>query len=166
MYYSDNANWFTAIIIYTKPEGGHMKKPFIQLIFILFFLSLTFACASNTTKSENYTPDQQEIIGFLDELQQKYNSKDQEGFLALWHEKAKIMYSPERIVVSKKEFVEILPKRMEISPVMKLKIHDIKVTGNSAIAKTSGRPHPKALIKPEMKMVRENGRWYLMSWDY
>ena len=143
-----------------------MKRPLFFLIFLIFFLSLILACASNTTKPTDFSPDQREILGFLDELQQKWNSKDQAGFLALWHEKSSIMYSRERIVVSKKEFVDILPERMEISPVMKLKIIDIKVTGNSAIAKTSGRPNPKALIKQDMKLVRENGRWYLMSWDY
>ena len=143
-----------------------MQKTLFQVFFIIFCASLIFACASNTSKSENVSQDQKEVMAFLDELQQKWNSKDQAGFLALWHENSRIMYARERIVVSKQEFVDILPKRMEISPVMKLNIIDVKVTGNSAVAKTSGRPNPSALIKQDMKLVRENGNWYLMSWDY
>ena len=77
-----------------------------------------------------------------------------------------IMYSKERLVVSKKEFADILPKRMEISPVMELKIIDIQVNGDSAIAKTSGSPNKRDTIKLNMKLVRDNGKWYLMSWDY
>ena len=143
-----------------------MKKQFTKAFFIIFFSSLLFACAENAIKPENRSPDQNEIVAYLDELQQKWNSKDQTGFLALWHEKSRIMYSKERIVVSKEEFADILPERMKISPVMKLKIIDIQVNGNSATVKTSGSPNQRDTIKMNMKLVRENDEWYFMSWDY
>ena len=138
-----------------------MKK--VSVLLLVFFIS---ACAGNSVKTENLSPDQKEIMVFLNELQQTWNTKNQDGYLALWHPNSKIMYSRDRVVVSKAEFAQILPERMKLSPVMELKVSDIKVTGNSAIVKASGRPDGRTLIHLDMNLERENGKWYLMSWKY
>jgi hypothetical protein len=51
-----------------------MKKPFSHVFFIIFLSSLIFTCTNSASKSEDFSPDQSEILGFLDDLQQKWNS--------------------------------------------------------------------------------------------
>jgi hypothetical protein len=75
------------------------------------------------------------------------------------------MYGGERTVASKQEYAQLLPDRMKRNPTIKLHAPKIRLGGDNAKVQVN------AIIRGTtvawtMHAVRENGRWYLMGWEY
>ena len=143
-----------------------MYRRFFSLALPILACVLSFGCVSAPIEYAPKTPQERQMMAFLDTFQDAWNSKDEAGFLIMWHDDSKIMYGDERTTVTKAEFVDILPKRMEISPVMKLKVSDIRRRGSKATVKVSNQPTPEDSIDMTIYMLREKGIWYITSWEY
>lgn len=142
-----------------------MRQTLVAIAIIFSVGVLFFACAPTLKEYQPKSPEEQEIIAFLIEFQDAWNSKDEAGVSALLHEDGKITYGRERITVSTKKYIAILPQRMKTTPTMNFKAPKIKVAGDKAVAKVSASIQNR-LINFTMHMVRENNKWYLMNWTY
>jgi len=144
-----------------------MQKRFITLSFIFIFcLSFFFVGCVATLK--NYKPkssNEEAIKTLLLRWETTWNKRDAQGNLALWHDDAKIMYGRERKIASKKEYADMLPKRMAGHPTIKLRAPKIDIKEDKAVVKVTidfGR-HQSATT---FYLVCENNKWFIMSLKY
>ena len=75
------------------------------------------------------------------------------------------MYGRERTVATKQEYAQLLPDRMKENPTLDLYAPKIKLAGDKTevLVKSTIRGHT---VDWTIRAVREDGRWYLMGWEY
>ena len=99
------------------------------------------------------------------EFQDGVNTRNSRKIENLIHENAAIMTGRERKVLSKPEYVKILPKRLAENPPVALGKPKMTVSDDKAEVKIyMTRGDYDGLVVFNMKM--ENNRWYIQSWKY
>ncbi len=136
----------------------------------LAFVSIIFAllsCGRNEPLStyEPKSPQEAALKSSLLIFEQSVNTCNAEEIEDLIHEKASIMIGRERKILSKSEYIKILPQRLADNPSIALGKPKIKVTGNKAEVKIYlTRGDFNGLIV--YNMVLENNKWYIENWKY
>jgi hypothetical protein len=134
------------------------KKEFYSFLSVLTILIILCGCAATTIQSyQPKSPEEMQIKELILKWESTWNNHDVPGNLALWNDKAQIMYGSNRQIVSKKEYTSILPERMRAIPSLIVKIDAIKVSGNTAEASSS---------LATFYLIKENDRWSIMNWKY
>jgi len=141
-----------------------MFKKMLLLALGLLVMGSFFACVS----LKYYTPKssaEAAIKMVLLTWEHSWNNHDEEGVLALYHEEAKIMYGTDRQIVSKEEYVEIIPERMEEAPTVQFGTPRIKISRDEAVVNIilSMKEHDTPCT---FHLVRENDKWFIMSFEY
>ena len=137
-----------------------------HLLFIIT-LTLILSCGQNEpiTDYEPKSPQEQALKTILLEFQDGVNTRNSRKIENLIHENAAIMAGRERKVLSKPEYVKILPKRLAENPPVALGKPKMTVSGDKAEVKIyMTRGDYDGLVVFNMKM--ENDRWYILSWKY
>lgn len=142
-----------------------VKKEFYMFPFVLIVMVVLSGCATTHESYQPIGPDQMRVKELFLKWETTWNSRDIPGHLALWNDKAKIMYGRDRQIASKKEYIQILPERMKANPSIKVGSPDIKVVGNKAEVKVilSIRDTQTATI---FYLIKENDLWSIMNWEY
>jgi len=138
----------------------------IRIVMAVLLLGvLLTGCAGKLADYQPENADQQAIKELLAEWQSTWNQGDVQGNLDLYDEEASIMYGSERKIAKKDEYRDILPKRMEAHPKMKLTEPEIEVQGDTATASfgTDAIPFHNEL---RFSLVKKEGRWLISSWKY
>ena len=136
----------------------------------LAFFSIIFAvlsCGRNEPLStyEPKSPQEAALKSSLLIFEHSVNTRNAEEIENLIHEKASIMIGRERKILSKSEYIKILPQRLADNPPIALGIPKIKVSGNRAEVKIYlTRGNFNGLIV--YNMVMENNKWYIENWKY
>lgn len=97
-----------------------MQKRFMPIMFIFCSLVLFIGCVATLKDYKPKSSAEEAIKMVLVTQENEWNKHNEAGVLALFHDRAKIMYGRERNIASKKEYVNILPERMEAQPTIKL----------------------------------------------
>ena len=136
-----------------------MSKKMMPLL-LLFCLLIVNLGYTGSMKDE-----EDAIKALLKECQETWNNGDIQGWLALWHENAKIMWGRDRKIATKVEYEKILPDRMAANPEYKFGKPKVNVSGKEATVKTSMivRGRSSAIT---LKAIKENSQWLLISWKY
>jgi ketosteroid isomerase-like protein len=142
-----------------------MRKTLLAIAISYCVIALFFACAPTLKEYQPQSAEEEQIKALLVDWQDSWNNKDQERVLAILHDNAKLMYGRERIVVTKQEYARLLPDRMKKNPTILLRAPKIKLTGDKAEIKVSSTIRGR-MVDWAMHAVRQDGRWYLMSWEY
>ena len=142
-----------------------MSKKMTSLLLPLCLLIINVGCTSSMKDIEPKSPDEEAIVSLLKEVQETWNNGDIKGWLALWHEDAKIMYGRERNIATKKEYEKIIPERMAANPTYKFGKPKISISGNEAIAKTSMQMRGRS-SQVTLNLIKQNNQWLLISWKY
>ena len=142
-----------------------MQKKFITITF-MFCLSVFFIGCVTTLK--DYKPKssaEEPIKVVLVMYENEWNKHNEAGILALFHDRAKVMYGRERHIASKKEYVDILPERIAANPAIELSAPKINIKGDKAVVKLNlSTGEFKSQIT--FNMVRENNKWLIIGWKY
>jgi hypothetical protein len=111
------------------------------------------------------SPQEQALKNVLLDFQDAVNTLDAIKIGNLIHENASIMIGRDREILSKAEYVKILPKRLAENPAISLGKPKMSVTGNQAEVKIyMTRGNYNGVIVYHMKL--DNNRWYIQSWKY
>lgn len=136
--------------------------PMILFFFVPFFF---YGCVSTLKDYKPKSSEEEAIKMTLATFESAWNKQDQQGVLTLFHENAQIMTGREKSIVSKKEYVSILPKRMPNFSPAKLYEPTISVAGDKASVKLRldmGQYQNQFTFY----MIRENNKWFIMRWEY
>ena len=141
----------------------------IRLKHFVFALALTaiLSCGQNEplTNYEPKSPQEQALKSILLDFQDGVNTLDSKKVGNLIHEKASIMIGRDRKILSKAEYIKILPKRLAENPSIALGKPKIKVSGDKAEVRIyMARGDNNALVI--FNMALENDKWYIQSWQY
>jgi len=136
---------------------------------LVFFIVITViaSCGQNEplTNYEPKSPQEQALKSVLLDFQDGINTLDSKKVENIIHEKASIMIGRERKILSKKEYINILPERLAENPPIALGIPKMKVSGDKAEVKIyMTRGNYNSLVIFNMKF--ENNKWYIQGWKY
>jgi len=112
-----------------------MYKKLLPMIALVSFLVFLFGCAATLKEYKPKSSEEEAIKMSLLAFESAWNKHDQQGVLNLLHENAQLMTGREKSLLSKKEYVSILPKRMTDFPTTKLYEPTISVAGDKASVK-------------------------------
>jgi len=116
----------------------------------------------------NYEPKsakEKALKNILLDFQNGVNTLNPKKIENLIHEKASIMTGRDRKILSKAEYLKILPKRLAENPSIALGKPKMTVSGYKAEVKIyMERGSFNSLVVFNMKF--ENSKWYIQSWQY
>ena len=136
---------------------------------LVFFIVITvIASCGQDEPLTNYEPkssQEQALKSILLDFQDGVNTLDAKKIETLIHPKASLMTGRERKILSKEEYVKILPKRLAGNPSIALGIPKMKVSGDKAEVKiyiTRGNYNGLVVYN----MILEDNKWYIQGWKY
>ena len=114
------------------------------------------------------TAEEEGIKTTLVKFYEARNNYDVDGFLSVFHEDAKIMIGGrESMVLSKKQCSEYLPTYFGSASQIELGSPKMNVRGDEATVRMPLRIIEFGLnLQMVMELVRENGKWYILSSRY
>ena len=130
-------------------------------------LAAILSCGQNEPLAnyEPRSPQEQALKNILLAFQDGVNARDSDKIGNLIHEKAAIMTGRDRKVLSRAEYVKILPQRLAENPPVSLGKPKMAVSGDKAEVKIYiTRGDYKGLIV--FNMTFDNNKWYIQSWKY
>jgi hypothetical protein len=137
-----------------------------HLVFALAAAAL-LSCGQNEPLAhyEPKSPQEQGLKNTLLDFQDGVNTRDSKKISNLIHERASIMTGRDRKIISKTEYVKILPHRLAGNPSIALGKPKMSVSGDNAEVKIyMTRGDLNALVVFNMKL--ENNKWYIQGWKY
>ena len=145
--------------------GGIM--PMLKYIAAAIVITGMIACGRNEPLAKYNPKSQQEqaLKSVLLDFQDGANRKDAKKVAHLIHENASVMIGRDRRILSKAEYIKILPKRLADNPSISLGRPKMKISGETAEVKIyMTRGAYNGLITYIMKF--DNNKWYIQSWRY
>ena len=134
-------------------------------------LGLTLAAILSCGQNEplaNYeprSPQEQALKNIMLAFQDGVNTRDSDKIGNLIHEKAAIMTGRDRQIISKADYIKILPIRLAENPPIALGKPKMTVSGDKAEVKIyMARGDYNGLVVFNMKL--ENTKWYIQGWKY
>ena len=137
-----------------------------HLVFAILITAM-LSCGRNEPLSTYVpkSPQEQVLKSIFLDLQEGVNTRDANKIENLIHEKASLMTGRDRKILSKAEYIKILPARLAGNASISLGILKMTVAGDKAEVKiylTLG--NFDGLIVYNMK--QENNKWFIQSWKY
>ncbi len=133
---------------------------------LLLISIILFGCAATLKDYKPKSSEEDAIKVVLVAFESAWNRHDLQGVLAVFHDKGKFMTGREKKIVSKKEYADILPARMSELPTMIIGVPKINIAGEKAVVNVSVDfvrfQNPSFIYH----LVKENNRWFIMSWEY
>jgi len=142
-------------------------KPMFKYIIAALVITGIISCGRNDPLAnyEPKSPKEQALKKVFLEFQDGVNRKDAKKVANLIHENASIMVGRDRKILTRAEYIKILPKRLAENPSISFGKPKMKVAGNAAEVKIyMTRGNYNGLVVYNMKL--ENNNWYIHSWRY
>jgi hypothetical protein len=136
---------------------------------LVFAIAITaiLSCGQNEPLT-NYEPkstQEQALKSILLDFEDGVNTRDSKKIGNLIHEKASMMTGRERKILSRAEYIKVLPKRLAENPPIALGKPKITISGDKAEVKIyMARGDFNSLVVFNMKL--ENNKWYIQGWKY
>lgn len=130
-------------------------------------LTAILSCGQNEPLAnyEPRSPQEQALKNILLEFQDGVNTQDSDKIENLIHKKAAIMTGRDRKILSRAEYIKILPQRLAENPPVLLGKPEMAVSRDKAEVKIyMTRGDYKGLIV--FNMTFDNNKWYIQSWKY
>lgn len=136
---------------------------------LVFAIALTaiLSCGQNEPLADYEPKSSQEpaLKSILLDFQDGVNTLDSDKIKNLIHERASIMTGRDRKIISRAEYIKILPQRLVENPPIALGKPKMTVSGDKAEVKIyMTRGNYNGLIVYNMKL--NNNKWYIQSWRY
>ena len=130
-------------------------------------LAAILSCGQNEPLAdyEPKSPREQALKRVLLDFQDGVNTRAAEKVANLIHEKAALMAGRDRKVLSRAEYITVLPQRLAENPPVSLGKPRMTVSGDEAEVKIyMTRGDYSGLIVFHMKLDRQ--QWYIQGWKY
>lgn len=130
-------------------------------------LSTMISCGQDTPLAEfkPNSPQEEALKTMLMDFQVGVNTKDPKKITDLLHENASIMIGRDRKIVSKAEYIKILPQRLAENPPVTLGKPKMSVSDNKAEVKIyMSRENSRVLVTFHMQL--DKNTWLIKSWKY
>jgi hypothetical protein len=150
-----------------KQANVVMKTIILKCFVFAIVITAILSCGQNEplTNYESKTPQEKALKSILLDFQDGVNTLDSKKIQNLIHDKASIMTGRDRKILSKAEYIKILPKRLAENPPIELGKPKMTVSGDKAEVKIYMiRGNFNALVIYNMKF--ENNKWYIEGWKY
>ena len=134
---------------------------------VIIALTAVWSCGAKEPLSdyEPKTPQEKTLKGVLMDFQDGVNTKNAGKLGNLIHEKAALMVGRQRKILSKAEYVKILPRRLDENPPVALSKPKMMISGDKAEVRVyMTRGNYSGLMV--FHMLRERDRWYINSWEF
>ena len=136
-------------------------------LLLAFLLTITLSCGQDTPLAE-YEPKsslEEALKNVLMDFQSGANTKDAGKIADLIHADASIMVDRDRKILTRTEYVNILPERLAENPPVFLGTPRIKISDDAAEVKTyMSRGNSRVLITFQMQY--DSSRWYIKGWKF
>ena len=147
-------------------SAGGIKSVFKYVLLGLAILAM-ISCGRNEPLAD-YEPKSPEEVAlktvFL-EFQDGVNRRDAEKVANLIHDNASLMVGRDRNVLSRSEYIKVLPERLAENPSIALGRPKMKISGETAEVRIyMTRGNYNGLIVYNMK--KDNSKWYIQNWRY
>jgi hypothetical protein len=130
-------------------------------------LAAILSCGQNETLAnyEPRSPQEQALKNIMLAFQDGVNTRDSDKIGNLIHEKAAIMTGRDRKVLSRAEYIKILPQRLAENPPVSLGKPKMAVSGDKAEVKIyMTRGDYKGLVV--FNLTFDNHEWTIQGWKY
>ena len=144
-----------------------MTRIMLKHLALALAVAAILSCGQNEPLSnyEPKSPQEQALKSVLLDFQDGVNTQDSDKIGNLIHENALIMTGRERKILSRAEYIKILPLRLKEYPPIALGKPKMSVSGDKAEVKIyMTRGEYNGLIVYNMKL--DNNKWYIQSWKY
>ena len=149
-------------------KKGFCAKTKSAVRLALLLLSITFTSCGTDTPLAEYTPasDQEAAIkNVLLGFEEGVNRRDVKKVAGLIHEEATLMLGRERRLISKADYLKILPQRLADQPSIALGRPKMSQSGNTADVRIYMK-RGGARVLVTFHLTRVDHRWAINGWDY
>jgi len=109
------------------------KKTLLLLASSVWFYSMICAAASVALRDyKPKNPDEAAIISSVIAWEESFNNADQNKFLSIVADDARIMHGAQKKIYTKEEYVKILPERIKQMGIIKFSNPKIRISGDTA----------------------------------
>ena len=124
-------------------------------------------CAGSLKEYQAKSPDEEAIKAALLRWETSWNNGDPAGVLSVISDDAQIMYGygENKHVAPKKEYTDVVPERIKANPSLSLGRPEIKVAGETAVAKTSLTVRGSSM-PVTFEFAKKDGQWLVTRFAY
>ena len=140
-----------------------MKKKIIYLTSILGVFVFLTGCAADLNRYEPRSVNEEAVIKVIMEHERTWNEHDPSGFLATYHDSAKIEYKCKGQLLSKNEFASNISQLMTDYPTTKLINPAVDISGKEAVIKVTTTEMGDKNHNFRIELLNENERWYIIQ---
>ena len=148
-------------------ETHRMESLMKYRLFIVTGLLVTLVGFIGCATLKDYkakTAEEEGIKTTLVKFYEARNNFDVDGFLSVYHEDAKIMVGSERVVLPKKHCREYLTQYFSRASKIEVGSPKMNVRGDEATVRMPFQVIDYGVsLQMVMELVRENGKWYILS---
>lgn len=140
-----------------------MKKALICITSILSVLVFFVGCAADLNRFEPKSAEEEAVIKVVMEHERTWNEHDAAGFLATYHDSAKIEYKCKGQLISKNEFATNISQLMTDYPTAKLVNPTVDISGKEAVIEVTTTEMGDKNHNFRIELLNENERWYIIQ---
>ena len=134
---------------------------------LTLLLCIIVSCGTDTPLAEYMPSSDQEaaIKNVLLGFEEGVNRRDVRKVAGLIHEDAMLMLGRERSLISKPDYLRILPQRLADQPPISLGRPKMALSGNTADVRIYMK-RGEARVLVNFHLTRVDHRWAINGWDY
>jgi hypothetical protein len=158
---------------FLKTKGGAKMRKFIFIVLILGVILIFLSCATSSLKDyEPKSSDEEDLVSQLMKYEEAWNNGDVQGCADLLHDDAKMRYGAEKLIASKAEYKNLLPRLMTDYPDFEFsEPSSINISGRSATFTAILKYTDKNIGKRNnllhwVEFYKEDNQWLMIAWTY
>ena len=140
-----------------------MKKKLIYLTSIISVGILLIGCFAGLNQYQPKSVEEEAVIKVVMEHERTWNENDVSGFLATYHENARIEIGCDEQLLSKSEFETRISQLMSDYPSVKLVNPSVDVSQTNAVVKVTSTEMGDENHIFKIEMLKEKDQWYIIQ---
>ena len=140
-----------------------MEKKLVRAASFLSVFIFFIGCAADLHQYKPASANEEAVIKMVMEHERTWNEHDRSGFLATYHDSAKIEYGCEGLLLTKNDFATKIPHLMADYPRVKFVNPAIDVSDKEAVVKVTSTELGDENHIFRIEMLQENDQWYIVK---
>ena len=140
-----------------------MKKKLVSIASFLGVFIFITGCAVDLNQYKPASVNEEAVIKMVMEHERTWNEHDSSGFLATYHDSAKIEYGCEGLLLTKNDFATKISHLMADYPSVKFVNPTIDFSDKEAVVKVTSTELGDENHIFRIEMLQENDQWYIVQ---